>query len=251
MLGRILLIVHQEHSDPGRIGHMLARRGYELDLRRVGCGHALPETLEEHAAAIIFGGPMSANDGKTLEFIKAELDWLDIPMKEDKPFLGVCLGAQLLARYLGAQVGPHDEGWHEIGYYKVRATEAGREFFADEQHFYQWHGEGFEVPAGTELLATGEYFENQAFRYGRSYAIQFHPEVTYEMMLRWTGKAVHRMVLPAAQSRDTHLEGHRRYDSGVEAWLEKFLEAWLRPVEGRAERAVPEPLPIQAVAGAD
>jgi GMP synthase (glutamine-hydrolysing) len=226
---KVLLVVHQEHSDPGRVAAELARRGCECDLRRTACGDPLPATMAEHAGVVIFGGPMSANDDSVLPFIRMELEWLAVPLGEGKPFLGICLGAQLLARYLGAKVGPHAGGYNEIGYYRVAAAGNGAGLFQNEQYFYQWHGEGFEVPCSAELLATGEYFPNQAFRYGNAYGIQFHPEVTKTMMLRWTRRAAHRMTLQGAQAREAHLKGHEQHDAEVERWLVNFLECWLQP----------------------
>lgn len=240
MARKALLVVHQQHSDPGRVARLLVERGYEIDLRRTGCGDPLPPTMEEHDAAVIFGGPMSANDCSLLPFIRAELDWLEVPLRENKPFLGICLGAQLLARCLGARVGPHPEGRCEIGYFPVRATPAGRGLFPDEQHFYQWHGEGFEVPACAELLATGEDFPNQAFRCGRAYGLQFHPEVTRDIMARWTTKGAHRLALPGAQPAELHFAGYEAHDARVEAWLRNFLDRWLGPVEARAGASLPE-----------
>jgi len=224
---RVLLIVHQEHSEPGRVGRMLAERGCTLDLRRPACGCSLPESAGEHDAVVVFGGPMSANDDPTMPFLGAEMRYIDKVLDAGKPFLGICLGGQMLSRCLGGRVGPHPEGYSEIGYYGVRPTAAGRPLFPAEQRFYQWHSEGFSVPDCCELLATGEHFENQAFRCGNAYGIQFHPEVTRAMMLRWTAKAAHRMVLPGAQSRDMHLEGHAAFDADVERWLGSFFDAWL------------------------
>jgi len=233
MQRKVLLIVHQEHSNPGRVGRLVREYGFEPVICRHACGDPLPDSMGDYEAAVLFGGPMSANDDATLPFIRAELDWISIPLQEGKPFLGICLGAQLLARHLGATVGPHAEGYHEIGYYPVRATPAGRGMFAAEQYFYQWHGEGFELPHGATLLAEGDYFTNQAFSYGNAYAIQFHPEVTREMMLRWTEKAAHRMVLAGAQARDRHLEGQRRFDGAVDRWVCRFLRLWLAPLRDR------------------
>jgi len=223
---RILLIVHQKTSVPGRIGRMVELFGYEPVICRHACGDPLPENLDDFAASVIFGGPMSANDDH-LDFVRNELEWIGLALKEDKPFLGICLGAQMLARHMGAKVTSNPEGYHEIGYYPVRATDAGRDLFADEQMFYQWHGEGFEMPAGGELLASGENFPNQAFRYGKAYGIQFHPEVTREMMERWTQFAAHRMVLAGAQPRESHLNGHDNHDAQVEDWTETFFGYWL------------------------
>lgn len=249
MSRKILLIVHQEHSNPGRIGALTAEFGFEPVICRHACGDPLPASLDDYAAAVMFGGPMSANDDDTLDFIRNELDWLALPLRSGTPFLGVCLGAQLLARHLGARVAPHDCGYHEIGYYPIRATAAGCGLFQAEQYFYQWHGEGFDLPYGAELLATGELFENQAFRYGNAYGIQFHPEVTLEMMHRWTDKSAHRMVLPGAQARDAHLDGHSRYDAGVDRWVRRFIRAWLAPVAQRADVAASAPPTLAASAG--
>jgi len=237
MRGRILLIVHQATSNPGRIGRLVSEFGYEPVICRHACGDPLPKSLDDYAGAVIFGGPMSANDGDSLDFIRAELDWIDVPLRENKPFLGVCLGAQMLARVLGGKVGPHEDGYHEIGYYPLRATPGGRDLFAAEQMFYQWHGEGFTLPHGAELLLQGELFDNQAFSYGdNAFGIQFHPEVTREMMFRWSRKAAHRMVLRGARSRETHLNDQRRHDAAVEDWANGFFEHWLG-VEKPPQRA--------------
>ena len=143
----ILMIVHQESSDPGRIGDKLRERGYRLDIRRPCLGQELPVSLDEHAGCVMFGGPMSANDDH-LEFIRKELDFIPRVVASGRPFLGVCLGAQLLARAGGGKVGPHPDGWHEIGYYPVKPTPQGRELFPDKLHIFQWHGEGFSLPRG-------------------------------------------------------------------------------------------------------
>jgi GMP synthase (glutamine-hydrolysing) len=232
MRGKVLIIVHQPHSTPGRVGLKLEERGFELDIRRPCIGEPLPETLEEHRGVVVFGGPMSANDCQELDFIRTEIDWLARPLKENVPFLGVCLGAQLLARQLGVEVTPHPEGQVEIGYYPLRPTPAGRDLVPDwPERAYQWHREGFDLPDGAVLLAEGSAFSNQAFRYGdAAYGVQFHPEVTRAMMHRWTVRGSHRLALPGAQPRSAHLDDRLVYDAAVAAWLDQFLDRWL-PVE--------------------
>jgi GMP synthase (glutamine-hydrolysing) len=227
MKNKILLVVHQATSNPGRVGRIVELFGHVPVICTPACGDVLPECLEDYAGVVIFGGPMSANDDDSLACIRAELDWIAKPLAQKVPFLGICLGAQLLARHLGATVGPSVGSYQEIGYYPVRATEAGRDIFAPEQHFYQWHGEGFELPHGAELLATGDAFPNQAFRYETAHAIQFHPEVTRDMMSRWSAFAAHRLVLAGAQPRESHLNGHRQYDADVESWIRQFFCHWL------------------------
>jgi GMP synthase (glutamine-hydrolysing) len=225
---KILVVLHQEHSTPGRIGRLLRQKGCELDIRRPRFGDPLPRSLADHAGAIVFGGPMSANDED--DFVKAEIDWINVPLKEKKPFLGICLGAQMLARTLGQRVYVHPEGRVEIGYYPIRPTEHGRALCSARfpDHVYHWHREGFGLPQGALLLAEGGDFEVQAVRFGATaYGFQFHPEVTYAMMCRWTSKGAERLTAPGAWARDHHLEGWFLHDSKVASWTENFLDCWM------------------------
>ena len=222
----VLMVLHQERSSAGRVGQHLLARGYTLDIRRPALGDSLPETLDNHSGVAMFGGPMSAND--ETEFIRRETDWLAVPLREKKPFLGICLGAQMLARHLGAKVDTHPEGKAEIGYYPIRITDAARGITpAWPSHVYQWHREGFALPQGAELLAEGDIFEVQAFRYGGSaYGIQFHPEVTHATMCRWTTHGHVRLAMPGARPRGDHFTDRPHYDPAIRAWLTAFLDRW-------------------------
>src|SRR3954453_2577076 len=181
----VLVILHQETSTPGRVGNALRALGHRLDIRRPRFGDSLPETLEQHAGAVYFGGPMSANDPD--DYIRREIAWLEIPLREQRPFLGICLGAQMLAIQLGARVAPHADALTQIGYYPVRPTLAGHALCPHwPERVYHWHREGFELPAGAALLAEGDDFPIQAFRAGNAFGVQFHPDLTYAMMHRRT-----------------------------------------------------------------
>ena len=222
----ILIVLHQEHSTSGRVGYALKKLGYELDVRRPRFGDALPATMHEHAAAVIFGGPMSANDAD--DFIRREIDWIAVPLRDDKPFLGICLGAQMCARQLGGKVFRHPRGHAEIGYYPIRPTAAGLALVDSwPEQVYQWHREGFDLPRGAELLAEGDTFEVQALRYGSGYALQFHPDVTHAMMHRWTTRGHVRLEMPGAKPRAAHFADREVYDYSVRAWLSVFLERWI------------------------
>jgi GMP synthase (glutamine-hydrolysing) len=227
MLRPILIVLHQETSTPGRIGHALRQRGYGLDVRRPRFSDPLPETMAAHTGAIIFGGPMSAND--TTDFIRREIDWLRVPLKEKKPFLGICLGAQMLAHHLGSRVYRHPDGHAEVGYYPIRPTDVGRTVCDPwPEQVYQWHREGFDLPLGADLLAEGDSFPVQAFRYdGAAFALQFHPDVTHAMMCRWTTRGHERTLLPNAKPRVAHFADRAVYDPAGRAWLAAFLNHWL------------------------
>lgn len=201
--------------------------GYPVEICRHACGDPLPKNFDDYSGAVVFGGPMSANDDHE-DFIRSELEWIPRAVDSRAPFLGICLGAQLLARAAGAAVRAHPEGLVEIGYYPVRATEAGRDLFPDEMHIFQWHREGFELPESGTLLATGDAYQNQAFSMGdHAVAIQFHPEVTEQMNRRWLIGGAERLSLPNAQQPEEHLSARRQHDVFVDEWVDDFLRDWL------------------------
>lgn len=222
---KVLLVFHREESQSGAVGQWLLNNDYTLDIRRPRFGDELPETLEEHAGAIIFGGPMSANDPD--EYIRTEIDWIAVPLREEKPFFGICLGGQMLAKHLGAPVAPHSDELIEVGYYPIKPI-ADNDPVTMPAHVYQWHTEGFGLASGGELLAAGENFENQAFRYGKAaYGVQFHPEMTLAMIHLWTTRAAHRFGSPGARPRHEHIMGHMSHGPDLRTWLDGFMSRWL------------------------
>ena len=228
MTKKVLIVLHQENSTPARIGNLFSAMGYDLDIRRPRFGDALPQTMEDHAGVVVFGGPMSANDDD--DYMRIETDWLDVPLRENKPALGICLGAQMMARFLGERVYKPDNEAVEIGYYPLEPTQAGHAL-CDEpfpSRVYQWHREGFDLPRDATLLAAGDnVFPAQAFQYGSATALQFHPEVTYAIMKRWTIRGHERMQVPTAQQSHEHFDGWFRYDPPVASWLSSFLTRWI------------------------
>jgi GMP synthase (glutamine-hydrolysing) len=239
MAGTILVILHQERSTPGRVGQMLRARGHKLDIRRPRFGDALPETMEAHAGAIVFGGPASANDEDG--YMRAEIAWTGVPLAEQAPLLGICLGAQIMARQLGARVSAHPKGMAEIGYYPIRPTEAGAELGPWPRKVYQWHREGLELPRGATLIAEGEIFACQAFGYGpAAIGVQFHPEMNLAMMHRWTVRGAERLVLPGARPREEHFAERHVHDAANVDWLRRFLDRWLASDARRGRRLAAE-----------
>jgi GMP synthase (glutamine-hydrolysing) len=241
----ILAILHQETSSTGRVGQMMVDKGFALDIRRPALGDPLPDTMSGHAGAVVFGGPMSANDPDP--FIKTEIDWIDVPLKENKPYLGICLGAQMLVRNLGGRVGPQKGEVTEIGWYPLRATEHGRLLMHWPKMVYHFHREGFDVPRGAKLLAEGDAYPHQAIRYGENaWGVQFHAELTRAMMHRWVVHGAERLGMPNAQQGNQHLEGRMIFDHALKDWLWTFLDiVFDRPAAEASRPAVPAyPAPI-------
>ena len=230
MLQTVLLVTQSENSSApdGRVEPLLKDKGYAVEWRCPAKGERLPEKCNGYAGTIVFGGPMSVNDAPKMPYLQHEIDWIAGYVSNGGRYLGICLGGQLLARAFGAPVARHPQGLNEIGYYQVRTTAAGRSFISDGMHVYHWHNEGFQVPAGAELLATGGAFPNQAFRLGpRAYGLQFHPEVTPRVARSWIDEVPHQLDWPGAQSRDRHEDGFVQHDPGLHDWMSSFFDHWL------------------------
>jgi GMP synthase (glutamine-hydrolysing) len=224
----IIIVLHQPHSTPGHVGQLLQAHGHPLDIRRPRFGDPLPATLAHHAGAVIFGGPMSAND--TEDYMRLETDWIGVALAENKPYLGICLGAQMLARHLGARVYTGHGGAIEVGYHDISPVAADGACAGLPARVYQWHKEGFDLPTGACLLAASNGpFPNQAMAVGPSaVGIQFHPEITYAQVCRWTGNNPVRLTQPGAQARDAQMNEHIAHGPVVRQWLDRFLALWLK-----------------------
>lgn len=234
--GTIVVVLHQENSSPGRVGQWLVRNGYRLDIRRPPLGDPLPQDLSKYAGAVVFGGPMSANDDEP--YVHQEIDWCATCLKQDIPFLGICLGAQMLVRALGGEVRAHPQNHTEIGYYPLHATDDGLALLPNwPSMIYQWHREGFDLPRGGKLLASSDVFEEQAYSIGASaFGVQFHTELTEAMMRRWLVRGRERLTLPNAQQRHDHMEGRLMYDAPIRDWMDRFLSLWLSSDQRQIEQ---------------
>lgn len=224
---RILLIAHSDWRE-GRLAPLLEAKGYRVEWCSPAQGASLPADDEGYAGAVVLGGAQSANDAETQPYLRQEIDWIGRRIESGRPFLGICLGAQLMARALGAKVARDPGGVNEIGYFPVYPTEEGRALIPADLHVYHWHQEGFELPRGTRLLARGDAFPNQAYRYGsNAYGLQFHPEVTANVASSWIKLASDHLTRPGAQAGEQQLALAERFDRPLHNWFDGFLDRWL------------------------
>ena len=185
----VLILRHEPNVSMGSIAHVLADNG--LAARQIDLYENMPDILPWSAMAglISLGGAMSANDVDKFPFLLAELHWLREAVRRNLPTLGICLGAQLLAKALGAEVyrNPQPEiGWYEIELLTAAAEDHLFQDRAAKETVFHWHNDTFDLPAGAVRLAQSPACRQQAFRFGKSsYGLQFHVEMVPDLMELW------------------------------------------------------------------
>ena len=184
---RTLVIMHVENEGPGVFGELLQAAGAEVRVARLHLGDTLPAPRELDAV-LSMGGPMNVYEEERYPFLRDETRFLQAAAARDLPVLGICLGAQMIAKAAGAAVTRNRV--EEVGWSTVSLTGAG---LADPLFrglpatlpVFQWHGDTFGVPEGGALLATGSECLHQAFRFRRSYGLQFHLEADRVLLGDW------------------------------------------------------------------
>lgn len=184
----VLIIKHVEIEGPGLIEDCLRQQRITYQILSLEPSLPLPK-LDNLSHIVILGGPMNVYEEYRYPFLKDEDLFIKEAIQRGKSVLGICLGAQLIAKALGAKV--FKAPIKEIGWYDVSLTKIGSEdplFSNLPKTFpvFQWHEDTFEIPTAGKLIATSNSIPHQAFRYGdNAYGLQFHFEVTREMITEW------------------------------------------------------------------
>jgi GMP synthase (glutamine-hydrolysing) len=224
-MARFVLIRHGDDPDDDRVVTYFRARGIEPEIKKPFKGQELGDVDSSVAASVVYGGPFNVFDENKHPFLHDENRWIEQCIKHDVPLLGICQGAQSIARVLGARVGPKPGEPHEFGYYEIRATEQGRAFLPDSLVVAEYHFHEFQVPAGANLLASSAMYPHQAFNFGaKVFGLQFHPEVTAAGFRRWQRNNNAAFGKPGAQTReqqDVLMAGH---DLTQHKWFMGFLD---------------------------
>jgi GMP synthase-like glutamine amidotransferase len=224
---KALVYTHHPEEGPGLLKDVLKERGWEVKEVQLWQGEMIPESFH---LLILMGGPMSVNEEDRYPFLAEEKRYVRHWVGEEKPTIGICLGAQLIADCLGARV--YKGAKEELGWYELMLTEQGKNDpllrrFPSQFPVFQWHGETFDLPAEAILLATAQEYPHQAFCYKDSiYAFQFHLEVTEGMVRTWlTGGEVdagkQRMIISSLH----------RYLPVMHRLCRDFMQAFLESIE--------------------
>jgi GMP synthase (glutamine-hydrolysing) len=187
---RVLSVVHDDSptGGGGLFERIVVERGDRLDRWYTANGDAPPDEPGAWDAIMVFGGVMHPDQDAEHEWLAGETAFIESTLGAGVPLLGVCLGAQLVARAAGARVGPAraaEVGWHEVALADTAAADPVLGVLPSRITAFQWHYYGFDVPEGAVELASSPA-ANQAYRLGdRAWGVQFHPEVDRDMLDDW------------------------------------------------------------------
>jgi GMP synthase-like glutamine amidotransferase len=182
----VLALVHGDDGPPGSFADVIAERGHALDTWAIAREPAPPQPIDDYGAVLLLGGAMHADQEADHPWLRHEDELIRRLLDRRMPVLGVCLGGQLLAKAVGARVGPAaapEIGWHEVEL--VDGDDPVLGVLPPRFPAFQWHFYAFDVPPGGHELARSAVCP-QAFRLGdAAWGVQFHPEVTAEIVTRW------------------------------------------------------------------
>jgi GMP synthase (glutamine-hydrolysing) len=184
----VLIVKHADFEGPGSIELQLKEEKVPYQILNLERGNHFPK-LDDLTHIILLGGPMNVYEEDQYPFLRQEDLFIKEAIQRGKRILGICLGAQLIAKALRAKV--YKAPVKEIGWYDLSLTEEGRgdplfSLFPGIFSAFQWHGDTFDLPNAAKLIATSVPIPNQAFRYGENaYGLQFHQEVTEGMIELW------------------------------------------------------------------
>ncbi|KRG68791.1 glutamine amidotransferase-related protein [Pseudoxanthomonas dokdonensis] len=188
-MSRILVFQHVAAEPLGTLDPLIRLRGHRIRFVNFEREPDAQPNVDRYHGLIVLGGPMNVEDQASRPHLRTELLAIERMLRQGKPVLGICLGAQLLAHALGAHI--HRIETPEIGWYPIHTTDAGRADrvlapLGEMTPIFQWHGCRFDIPAGAVQLARGESCEQQAFRWGESaFGFQFHLEMDTPLIERW------------------------------------------------------------------
>lgn len=232
-----LILQHTQEERGGIFEEILLEQGWELEVLPLFSGSPLPPSIKPFGMTLVLGGPMSANDEEDYPFLKNEIPFIRRALKIGHPVLGICLGAQLMAKALGASVyrGPHKEiGWYWLS--QTPSARSDRIFKQFDPYFlvFQWHGETFDLPTEGVGLAGNMAYPNQAFRIGDlTYGLQFHLEMTQPMLETWLSSWADEIkeAKPQPLTAREIYEDAQIYLDRLQAQAYRFFSGYLSLVE--------------------
>jgi GMP synthase (glutamine-hydrolysing) len=225
--GIIHVIEHWALAEPDFGRHHLIDRGFDMRVVEPWKGEALPELTGEEAGVMLMGGPQYVTALDEAPYLADEMRFAEEAMEKGVPLVGICLGSQMIAHMLGAQVGYHADGHSCFGFYELAPTDAGQALLPKTMQVLAGNAQGWDMPSDVTPLAYGEIFPNQAFQAGETtIALQFHPEVTRPILQQWQDEYGDMIGKPGTHSVERQWADFEAHDAALKAWYADFLDGW-------------------------
>ena len=238
---KLLVFQHVAYEILGTLDPLLRRHGFRIKYVNFGRAGTATPSVDGYHGLVVLGGPMNVDQVDEYPHLADEVQIVQRAIERGMPVLGICLGAQLIAKALGAPVRRNPE--KEIGWYHVRPTDEARGdpllgHLGEEEKIFQWHGDTFDLPGGAVHLASSDRCANQAFRFGdRVYGLQFHLEVDDAIVKRWLGlPALIDEVREMGHDTDRIFEDTDRYIARSRALSDRVFRAFIDLFEGARPR---------------
>lgn len=233
----ILYIKHVDREGPETLGDFFMSEGFGSQTVDLWRGDRFPPDISRFQAVVVLGGPMNVYEEERFPFLREEGHFIKRIINAGVPYLGLCLGAQLLAKAGGASVGKSPQ--KEIGFFDITLTPAGKKDFLfdglkDTIRVFQWHDDSFAIPSGAEHLASSSGCPHQAFRLGQyAYGLQFHVEITEQTILAWTKADNPGEVEQEKRWRDEMIPEYRRVAKTMDATAQQIYRNFLVRINDR------------------
>lgn len=229
---KIHTILHAPHEDIGNIKSWAQKNECQISKTHIFNGEKFPEDLSEIDFLLIMGGPMGVYDDNEFPWLIHEKKFIEKAINSPiKKILGICLGAQLLANVLGADV--RKNRVKEIGWFPVNLTMEGKEHHAFKDfpgsfNVIHWHGDTFDIPEGAKHLAFSAFCENQAFSYGKTMGLQFHPEVNPDLLSGFLEDPGMELIYsPSVEAPEKMMKNPERF-AIIEKLLYRFMDNFIK-----------------------
>ena len=227
---KVLVFRHIVHEGLGTLESFLKRSQFAIEYRDLFQRDPIPQDPQGYDFVISVGGPMNVDETDRYPFLLSERQFIAKAIYYHISVLGICLGAQMLARALETPVyrGPQ----REIGWYPIELSQEAKNdsvFHTVEDRrpiVFQWHGDTFDLPQGAVRLASSDLYPNQAFRFGNSYGLQFHVEITAKMIQDWLSKGENELKSSDPPiSKERVLQDTQKYESRLRSLSDKIYGA--------------------------
>ena len=237
----ILIISHIACEQPGYLCETFDKQGVYYQKVSIESSQSISGQIDDIAGLVFLGSPVSVNDH--LPWIADEIALIKLAIEAGIPMLGICFGAQLIAKALDAEV--HSAFRMQIGWHLITVDDRAQEVLGEgvlpnSFEAFEWHGDTFTIPCGAVPLFNGECIKNQGFVYKNCLALQFHPEISETMVHEWLKRYAHCLEKPTSciQGKNQILEDISEKLAGQRIIADKLFDWWLTQVHINNERLI-------------